>query len=130
MNQEEHPVVGGDGEIKLVQFNLPKSAAMLVAHPTPGSLDQDSLHRLRGSAEEVSAVGPGMILPGNAQPGFMNQGRGLECLASRLVGHPGGGEFAQLLIHQRQQLFRCSRFVPSTSVKNARHISHDPSESL
>jgi hypothetical protein len=39
-----------------------------------------------------------------AQIGFVDEGRGVQGVAGRFFGHPGGRPFAQFLVHQRQQL--------------------------
>src|SRR5215471_12087146 len=51
------------------------------------------------------------LLADQPQPGLVNESGGLEGLASRFVGHPGGCQFAQLLIDERQEFVRGLRIA-------------------
>jgi hypothetical protein len=85
----------------------------------PGAVDENAPHGFGGSAKEVGPVLPGLLLvPAETQPGFVNEGGGLEGLRARFLGHFARGEPAQFVIHQRKQsgsLWLAAR----GSVKNA-----------
>ena len=71
-------------------------------------LHQYPPHRLRRSRKEVPPAVPLLNLLHIHQPQvrLVHQRRGLQRLARLLVGQLGGGQFAQLLVDQRQQLLR------------------------
>ena len=55
----------------------------------------------------------------------MDQGRRVQGVAGRLVGHPGGRQFPQLVVHQRQQLRRRPRIALLDRVEDRCDILHD-----
>ena len=68
-----------------------------------GSVDQDEVHGLRGGGEEVTAACE-LAIADEPQVRLMDQGRGVECLARLLAGQPLGGQLAQLIVDQGQEL--------------------------
>ena len=72
-----------------------------------GALHQNPAHGFGRHGEKLCAIRPcGLGVGPELQPGLMDQRGGLQGLAGRLLGHPVRGEFAQLLVNQRQQLSR------------------------
>jgi hypothetical protein len=69
----------------------------------PRGFDQDMAHRLSGCGEKVLAVHP---LLGAAflqsQPGFMDQGRGLQGVTGLFLGQQRGCQTAQIVVHLRK----------------------------
>jgi hypothetical protein len=70
----------------------------------PGAIHQDEPHGFCRCSEEMLATIPTLACSSNPQPGFMNQGGGLQSVTRSLSGHPGGGQMAQFIVDQRQQL--------------------------
>src|SRR5258708_29519406 len=67
-------------------------------------INENAAHRLRRRAEEVASILPGCFAaPGQAQPGFVDQGSGLKCVAWRLLRHLGGGHLPQFFVNEREQ---------------------------
>ena len=69
-------------------------------------LDEDAAHGLGRRGEEVAAAvpAPGRLVADQPEVGLVDQGRGLERLARLLLRQPLGGELAQLVVDQRQEL--------------------------
>jgi hypothetical protein len=55
---------------------------------------------------------------------LVNQGGSLKCLAGFLEGHPGGGQFAKLVVDQRQKLAGGVGIALLDGVKNPCDIAH------
>src|SRR5205823_6102090 len=89
-----------------VQVNAVAVAAVLLPALAAGGVHEDAAHGLGGGGEEVPAALPAVLVGGadQAEVGFVDQGGGLEGVAGRLGGHPGGGEFAQLIVDEREQV--------------------------
>ena len=80
--------------------------AVLFPPLAAGGLDEDAAHGLGGGGEEVAAMVP-LVAVGRAnQPEvrFVDEGGRLKRVAGRFGGQPGGGEAAQFVVDQRQQL--------------------------
>ena len=82
------------------------AAALLRGPLAAGVLDQDAAHGLGGGREEVAAAVPvlGVGRADEPEVRLVDQGGGLEGLAGLLAGQPGGGELAQLVVDEREQL--------------------------
>jgi hypothetical protein len=91
----------------------------------PGRFDQNSPHGLSRSSKEMPPTVPVLGLFYIHQPDvrLMHQGRGLQGLSRLLLRHFGGGQLAQFLIHQRQQLVGC---VPVTVFDLRENPGHVP----
>ena len=100
-------------EIGLVNRVARQATAVLQRVPAPGLLDEDAAHGLGDRGEEVAAAVPAVLrfVPGHAQERLVDQGRGLERLARRLAGQPRGGEPAEVVVDERQELGGCGRVV-------------------
>ena len=91
-------------------------------------LDEHPPHGFGGGGEEVSAAVPafGALLIDKPHVSLVHQGGGLQRVVGRLVRHPGGGEFAQLVVDQRQQLLGRRRVALFDRFQHAGHIGHSP----
>jgi hypothetical protein len=80
--------------------------AALAGALAAGVVDEDAAHFLGRRGEEVAATipVPGDVLADKPRVRLMHQGGGLERLAGILLRQPLGGELAELIINQRQQL--------------------------
>ena len=56
--------------------------------------------------------------------GLVDQRRGLERLAGLLLGHLCGGQLAQLVVDQRQELLGGVRVALLDGGQDARHLAH------
>jgi hypothetical protein len=78
---------------------------MAKAPSASGALDKHAPHGLGCRGEEVAAIVPASgRIAGQAQPGFVHERRRLEREARGVMRQARGGQFAQLLIDQGQQL--------------------------
>jgi hypothetical protein len=88
----------------VLKVNTPLPASMTQRAFEAGVVNQDAAHRLSGGGEEMRAVCEFRIFPADqTHPGFVNQCRGLEGLTGRFIRHLVRRQFAQFLIHQREQ---------------------------
>src|SRR5436190_18935627 len=65
-----------------------------------------------------------MILSDQSQPRFMNERSRLQGLVRTLLRHFRGGELAQFVVHERQQLIRSLWVALLSCLENARDIAH------
>ena len=81
-------------------------AAVLLALLPAGGVHQDPPHGQSRGGKEVAAVVPAGGVCGSDEPQirFVHEGRRVQGVAGCLLGHPGGRQFPQLIVHQRQQL--------------------------
>ena len=97
----------------------------------PRGIDEYLPHRLRGGGEKVAAALPLPLLGSSqAQPGFVNEGGGLEGVSSRLVPHFQGRKAAQLFVNQGQKLLGGLGFALPHAIENARNVVHGLEGSL
>lgn len=102
-----------------------RSPAECNIHSCPCAFDENPAHRFRRRGEELRASCPPLlVLSGQAQPGFMNQRGGLERVAGALARHLVRGQFAQLLIDEREQLIGGLRLASFNGLENARDVAH------
>ena len=89
-------------------------------------LDQDAAHRLGGRGEEMAAPVParGRTRPDEPEVGLVNQGRRLQRLAGPLVRQPLGGQPAQFVVDQRQELGGRIRVTPLDGREDVHDIVH------
>ena len=88
--------------------------------------DEDTAHGLGGGGEEVPPAVPSLAVAGADQPkvGLMNQGSGLEGVVGRLAGHARGGELAQLLVHEREQVGGGLAVAARRGIQKTAHVGH------
>src|SRR6266568_954732 len=117
--------VPGDRDVERGQVGALQAAAVFDPLLATRVLDEYAPHRLRCSSKEMPSAVPRPILRADQpQISFMHQGRGLQSLARHFLGHLVRGELAQLLVNERQQLFRSVGITLPYSVQNARDIAH------
>src|SRR5262249_51935462 len=98
--------------------------------------DQDSPHRLGRRGEEMAATLPARFsqprlatitasrFGDQSKISLMDQGCGLERLARLLVRQLLGGQFAKLVVHQRQKLLRGKRVPLFELIQNPCDFAH------
>ena len=89
-------------------------------------LDQDPAHRLRGRREEVSAAVPLRLVTFADEPeiGLVHQVGRLEALPRGLAGEPLGGQPAQFLVDQGQELLGGPRVALLDRREDVRDVAH------
>ena len=93
----------GDGG-GLVDHQSDGVSAALGRGTPSGVIDEDLPHHLRGHGEKVDAVLPiHGVTACEAQVGFVDQGRGLKCMAPALTGQTASGNAAQFVVDDRNQ---------------------------
>src|SRR5204863_775691 len=104
---------GVGGDVDAVEVEARPPAAALQAVLVAGAVDQDAAHGLGGGGEEVSAAVPllRLLAADEAEVCLVNQRGGLKRLPGLLLGQFRGGELAQLVVDQRQQLGRGLRIA-------------------
>jgi hypothetical protein len=106
----------------LLQRHALAAGDALVRPATPRVVDQHAAHSARGDAQEVLAVreADGVGGTGEPQPGLVDQGRRLQRVAGGALTHRAGGESAQLLVDQRQELVGGVRVAGAHPLQEAR----------
>ena len=80
------------------------ATAMPVGSLVPGIVNEDAPHGFGGGGEKMGAVLPdGLAVAAGKEPGFVDEGGGLQGLARGFAGEFLRGEFAQLVADQGQQ---------------------------
>src|SRR5262245_32894211 len=95
-------------DVHVFERDAPPTGPPLAGLLAAGALDEDAAHRLGRRGEEVTAAVPLLPAVGVHQPqvSFVHQGGRLEGVAGRLGRQPGGGQFAQLAVDERQEFGR------------------------
>ena len=97
-------VSAGGGEVHLFKIDPFVSAAVTQGAFAASPVNEDAAHGLSGGRKEMSAPGELRVFVAyQSQPGFMDEGCGLQRVARSFISHLGGGKPAQLLVNQRQQ---------------------------
>jgi len=92
---------------------------------TTGAIHQNSAHGLRRRGEKVSTTLKVLvILVGEPQPRFMHERGRLESVAGSFVRHLVSGEFAQLLVNQREQLIGSFGVALLNTVEDTSDVAH------
>jgi len=96
-------ILRGQGDVFQQDALAPAAAAQTRFGSSP--FDQNSPHGLGCGGEKMRAILPGLAFArtGQAEPGFMDQRGRLEGLARPFVRHFLSGQFAEFLIHQREE---------------------------
>jgi hypothetical protein len=125
MNRQDRGITILCRDRHVLQVHPFQSAAMPQPRLLPGTIDQNAPHGLGCSAKEVSATPPsGLLSRAHAQPGLMNQRRGLQGLTRGFPGHLYRRESAQFVVNQREELCAGFRTVTSGFARNARGVAH------
>src|SRR6266567_9461947 len=104
MNGQKLVVIGYAGDFHSLQIHAHRSAAVASSALSTRRINKNMPHGFGGGSEEMSAPGKSAwLVPGQAQPGLVNQGGGLEGVTWRLPSHFVRGQFPQFLIDQRKQ---------------------------
>ena len=90
----------------LVERPSLQAAAALPGPLATGVVDEDAAHGLGRRREEVVATlpFPGLVPADQPDVGLVHQSGGLDGLAGLLPRQPPGGELAEFVVDQRQQL--------------------------
>lgn len=92
------------GEFESFNVDARRPAAVADVILASRVINQDAPHRFRCRGEKMGAVLPlRLVSAAEPEPGFVDEGRGLQSLAGIFTRHLCGGEFAQLFVHERQQ---------------------------
>ena len=113
-------------QIKMIHVEPLPSAAVFAAFLAPCFVDENAPHGLGGSKEEMAPAIPRLfgIVADETQIGFVDQGGGVEGLSRFFVGEFLGGEFAQLVVDQRQQLIGGVQIALLDGLQNLGDGSH------
>ena len=82
-------------------------------------------HRFGRRAEKVGAILPGAVaIADHAQPGFVNEGGGLEGVGGAFLRHARHGELAQFVVNERQKLFRSLAITMADGLQDLGQLVH------
>src|SRR6266481_822217 len=107
MNGQKLVVIGQGSDFHSLDVHTHLPAAVARGTLSTRRINEDMPHGLGGSGKEMSPSGESpWLVPGQAQPRLVNQGRGLESVTRSLPSHFVRGQFAQFLVNQRKQFLR------------------------
>ncbi len=120
---------GSNLHIFYVHAHLPATVARRAL--SPRRIYEDMPHGLRGGRIKVRPPGKSArLVPGQPQPGLVNQCRGLEGVPGSLASHLERGQFAQVLVNQRQQFIRRRAIALCQRFQNAGDVAHCADRSM
>jgi hypothetical protein len=101
-------------------------AAVLVGLLPSGGIHQNAAHGFCRGGEEVSPAFPSRNVPRPDEPKvrFVNEGGRLQGLIGGLARHPSGGELAQLVVYEREQVGGGLAVTGRRGVQESRHVGH------
>src|SRR6185295_13328094 len=103
-------------------------AAVSLRAFAPRIVHENPAHRFSRRGEEMGSVIPfPLIVAGEPQPRFVNEGGRLKCVARRFRRHFRRSEPAQFLVNERQQFIRRTCIALPGSIQDLREIVHLPS---
>jgi hypothetical protein len=109
----------------VLQIHSLLAAAMAKSAFVASPVNQDTPHRFGCRGEEMRAVGEFRVFSADQpEPGFVDQGGGLESLTRGFIRHPAGRQFAQLVIDQGQELNRGVGITLLDGRQDTRDIAH------
>src|SRR5262249_13380457 len=125
---ERHQILArlGRQQFRFFQRLARHPAAVLEAAFAASVLDQDAAHGLGTGSEEVTAVLPvGLCVTAKqAQVGLVDEGGGVQRLSRRFVSQPVGGQPAQVVVDQGQELRRGVRVAGRDGVEKRSEVAH------
>src|SRR6266481_9272011 len=99
MNGQKLVFIGQGSDFHSLDVHTHLPAAVARGALSPRRINEDMAHGFGGGSEEMSAPGESpWLVPGQAQPDFVNQGRGLERVTRSLPSHFVRGQFPQFMI--------------------------------
>jgi hypothetical protein len=108
---------------QLLALELAATALPLFA---PRHFNENAPHCLTCGCEEmVSAVPLLLRRASQPQPGFMNEGGGLQSLARGFVRHSMRGKLAQFVVNERKQFLSGLGLALLQAVEDARDLAHE-----
>src|SRR5262249_19275217 len=113
-------------ETRGLQVDAQAAAAVFASFLAASVLDQDAPHRLRGCGEEVSMAVPLLLLTLADEPeiGLVDQIGRLKALPRRRARESVGGQAAQFLVDQRQELLGGLQVAPLDRREDVRDVVH------
>jgi len=123
---EELVVLDGGGEVEYVEFDVFGTGPVAEGALASGAVDEDAAHRLGGGGEEVGAVLPvGLGVGAQPEPGLVDEGGGLECLAGRFAGHLLGSHLTQLGVDELEQTMGRVGVAVADRGEDLGHVTHE-----
>jgi hypothetical protein len=115
--------------VVFLKFAPPSPPTMFQAFFAAGAIEEDAAHRLGRRREEVPATVPSLLVPAANQPQvrLVDQGRRVQRLPGRLVGHLPRCEPAQFVVNEREQVrsgVRVARLDGGQDVRDLIHRRH------
>src|SRR5258706_7370788 len=88
IDREKLVVDAGGGEIQLLNIQLHLPATVTHGAFATSPVDEDAAHRLSGSRKKMgTACELRVFIAHQTHPGFMHEGRGLQCVSRGFVRH-------------------------------------------
>src|SRR5437667_11746696 len=103
MNRQKLVVIGQGSDFHSLDVHTHLPAAVARRTLSTRRINEDMAHGFGGGGKEMCAPGKSpWLVPGQAQPSLVNQGRGLEGVTRSLPSHFVRRQFPQFLINQRK----------------------------
>lgn len=114
----------GDVEAGGIGADFGEIAAVADRAFAAGLVDEDAAHALGGGGEKMGAVGPArLLIAAEAEPDLVDECGRLQGLAGGFAGHLGGGEAAQLVINEREELGGGLRITLIDTLENVGNLA-------
>lgn len=111
--------------VEFLQVDTFPAAAMAFGLSTTRSIDENAAHGFRGGAEEVGAILPGgLTVASESEPGFVDEGGGLERLPWGLTGELLGCQHTEFVVDQWQEPLYGLRVVALERGQHFGHFTH------
>ena len=105
-----------------MEGNLEEITATLEVMPT-GIVYEDAPHQLGGNGKEMSSILPLYLANiDQAQPGLIDEGRGLQAVAVALAFHVPAGKAAKFAVDDRCELIESRGVAGAPGLKERAHV--------
>jgi hypothetical protein len=112
------------GDFDRLERDVFCAAAAALGEAAAGPIDEDPAHGFGGGGEEMCAVLPRRLrLAAEAEPRFVDECGGLQGLVGGFARHAGGGQLAQLIVNEGQQLVGRLDLAASDAAEEVREVA-------
>src|SRR5262249_44990705 len=117
-------VIRGERNFQSIERHRHSSSTAPSTFASSRPINQNATHRLRCAPKKMCGVLPERLpISTQPEPGFVNKGGGLKCLARWFLGHLRRSESPQFTVHQAEELLRRIRVARMDLLQNQRQLA-------